>query len=93
MGIGVSLEVKADAIVLAGEGVVLALCRVLPIKFGYMKVLFDVTLVITACILSLVFTGRIQGVREGTLAAALFVGLIAKQLNLFLSRFDFKTSD
>lgn len=93
VGIGVSLEVKADAIVLAGEGVVLALCRVLPIKFGYMKVLFDVTLVITACILSLVFTGRIQGVREGTLAAALFVGLIAKQLNLFLSRFDFKTSD
>lgn len=92
VGVGVSLEVKADAIVLAGEGVVLALCKVIPIKFGYMKVLFDITLVLTACVLSIIFTGRIQGVREGTLAAALLVGMIAKQLNLLLSRFDFESS-
>lgn len=83
---GVSLEVKAGVVVLAGEGVVLAICKVLPIKFGYMKVIFDVTLVVTACILSLVFTGRLQGVREGTVAAAIMVGLIAKQLGKILSR-------
>ena len=71
---------------LAGEGVVLAICKVLPIKFGYMKVLFDVTLVVIACILSLVFTGHLQGVREGTVAAAIMVGLIAKQLGKILSR-------
>lgn len=83
---GVSLEVKAGVVVLAGEGVVLAICKVLPIKFGYMKVLFDVTLVVIACILSLVFTGHLQGVREGTVAAAIMVGLIAKQLGKILSR-------
>ena len=72
---------------LAGEGVVLAICRVLPkVKFGYMKVGFDVTLVVIACILSIVFTGRLQGVREGTVAAALLVGLIAKQLGKLLAR-------
>lgn len=81
VAVGVSLEVKADVVVLAGEGVVLALCKILPkVRFGYMKVGFDVTLVLTACILSLGFTGRIQGVGAGTLAAALLVGLIAKRI-------------
>ena len=83
---GVSLEVKAGVVVLAGEGVVLAVCKVLPVKFGYMKVGFDVTLVVIACILSFCFTGRLQGVREGTVAAAVMVGLIAKQLGRLLSR-------
>lgn len=86
VAVGVSLEVKAGVVVLAGEGVVLAICKVLPIKFGYMKVGFDVTLVAIACVLSFVFTGRLQGVREGTVAAALLVGLIAKQLGKMLSK-------
>lgn len=82
---GVSLEVKAGVVVLAGEGVVLAICKVLPkIKFGYMKVGFDVTLVVIACILSFTFTGHLQGVREGTVAAALLVGVIAKQIGKLL---------
>ena len=82
---GVSREVKAGVVVLAGEGVVLAICKVLPkIKFGYMKVGFDVTLVVIACILSFTFTGHLQGVREGTMAAALLVGLIAKQIGKLL---------
>ena len=80
VAVGVSMEVKAGLVVLAGEGVVLAICQVIPVKFGYMKVGFDVTLVVTACVLSLVFTHSLQGVREGTVAAALMVGLIAKQL-------------
>ena len=88
VAVGVSLEVKAGVVVLAGEGVVLAICKVLPVKFGYMKVGFDVTLVVTACILSLVFTGRLQGVREGTVAAVLMVGLIAKQLGKVLAKWE-----
>ena len=87
VAVGVSFEVKAGVVVLAGEGVVLAICKVLPkVKFGYMKVGFDVTLVVIACILSIVFIGRLQGVREGTVAAALLVGLIAKQLGKLLAR-------
>ena len=87
VAVGVSFEVKAGVVVLAGEGVVLAICKVLPkVKFGYMKVGFDVTLVVIACVLSIMFTGRLQGVREGTVAAALLVGLIAKQLGKLLAR-------
>lgn len=85
VAVGVSFEVKAGVVVLAGEGVVLAVCQVLPVKFGYMKVAFDVTLVATACILSVAFTGQLQGVREGTVAAAILVGLTAKQLGRLLA--------
>ena len=86
VAVGVSLEVKAGVVVLAGEGVVLAICQVLPVKFGYMKVGFDVALVVIACVLSLVFAHQLQGVREGTVAAAIMVGLIAKQLGKVLNR-------
>lgn len=89
VAVGVSFEVKAGVIVLAGEGVVLAICKVFPkVKFGYMKVGFDVTLVIIACILSFSFTGQLQGVREGTVAAALLVGMLAKQLGKLLSKWE-----
>lgn len=89
VAVGVSFEVKAGVIVLAGEGVVLAISKVFPkVKFGYMKVGFDVTLVIIACILSLSFTGQLQGVREGTVAAALLVGMLAKQLGKLLSKWE-----
>jgi uncharacterized membrane protein YczE len=78
VGIGVSLEVTADFVVVAGEGLVLAICESFHTKFGNTKILFDVTLVLTAIVLSLVFLGRLSGVREGTLAAALLVGQVSK---------------
>lgn len=84
VAVGVSIEVAANVITLAGEGLALAMCQVLPkIKFGYMKVICDSSLVVIAVILSLVFLHGLEGVREGTVAAAIFVGLIAKQLNKF----------
>ncbi|HJA92051.1 MAG TPA: YitT family protein [Candidatus Eisenbergiella merdipullorum] len=86
VGTGVSMEVTAGVVTLAGEGLVLALCRVLPVKFGNMKIAFDVTLVLTACLLSLLFLGGLHGVREGTVAAALCVGQVAKQGNKLFSR-------
>ena len=81
VAVGVSCEVTAHVVVLAGEGVVLTVCRVCPIQFGAMKVIFDVSLVALACALSFLFLGRLEGVREGTIAAALFVGILSRQLN------------
>lgn len=88
VAVGVSFEVTANVITLAGEGVILAICKVFPIKFGYMKVAFDVTLVITACLLSFIFLHKLEGVREGTVTAAILVGLIAKQSNKHLKKFE-----
>ena len=88
VAIGVSFEVAANVVTLAGEGVVLAICKVCPLKFGYMKVAFDVTLVLISCILSLIFLGGLHGVREGTIAAAVLVGLVAKEVNRPLKKFE-----
>lgn len=85
VAVGVSFEVTANVIVLAGEGVVLAVCKICPIKFGTMKVCFDVSLVLISCILSVVFLHGIYGVREGTVAAAILVGNISRQVNKYLA--------
>jgi uncharacterized membrane protein YczE/cytidylate kinase len=78
---GVSCEITAGVVTLAGEGVVLAVCHMTRMKFGYMKVIFDISLVAVASALSFCFLHRLEGVREGTLAAAMFVGLLAKRFS------------
>ncbi len=88
VAVGVAFEVKADVVMLAGEGTVDAFCKAFPIQFGNMKVAFDVALVAVACTLGVVFLGRVVGVREGTLAAAVLVGLVSKRVGRLL-RFSF----
>ena len=88
VGLGVSIEVTAWLVTTAGEGVVLAICQVAPVKFGNMKVIFDVTLVCISVVTGLVFLGRLEGVREGTVAAAICVGLLAKQFSKPLAKFE-----
>ena len=53
-----------------------------------MKVIFDISLVTLSCILSFAFLGHLQGVREGTVVAAVGVGLIARQINKRLKKFQ-----
>lgn len=87
VGVGVSFEVTANVVTLAGEGMVLAVCKVFPVPFGNAKIGFDVTLVVIAIVLSLLFLGGLYGVREGTVAAAFCVGLVARQVNRPMRRF------
>ena len=88
LGLGISLEVKADVAMVTGEYLVRILTRYIRWEFGYVKVLFDATLVIIACVLSLIFLGRIEGVREGTIVAALIVGPISHFVAPALKIFD-----
>lgn len=88
VGFGVRCEVTARVVTLAGEGVILAIVKVFSIRFSTMKILFDVTLVALACICSFVFLHGLYGVREGTLAAALLVGTVAKWLQPIMRRFE-----
>ena len=69
---------------LAGEAMVVAVCRVLHSSFPRTKIIFDVCLVVSALTLSFAAAGKIEGVREGTLAAALCVGLTVKAANKFV---------
>ena len=49
--------------------------------FPRIKVSFDVTLVALSVLLSVLFLHGLYGVREGTVAAALCVGMVSKFLN------------
>lgn len=80
VGIGVSCEVNADVVPLAGEGFSLAVCRAFSLPFPPVKVGFDCSLVAISCVLGLVGQGGLLGVREGTVAAAILVGLVSKQV-------------
>lgn len=79
--IGVVLEIKPQVAMMSAEGFVNYAARRYNKEFGKFKVIFDFTLVTVAIILSLIFTQRIEGVREGSLIAACITGYIVSFLN------------
>ena len=78
LGFGVYLEVVADVVMLPGESFVRAIVQTWNTNFGTTKILFDSSMTIIAGVLSFVFFGKLNGVREGTIIAALLVGFIAR---------------
>jgi uncharacterized membrane protein YczE len=78
LGFGVFLEVKARVIYLAGEGLVMAVVQAFKMDFGKTKIALDSLMVSLGIISSLIFFRHIAGIREGTIAAALLVGLTAR---------------
>lgn len=77
LGTGISLEVKAAVSMVTGEYLVRLISRAVKHDFGLVKVYFDVSLVLISCVISLVFLHGIEGIREGTVVAALIVGPIS----------------
>ena len=78
LGFGVYTEVLANVAMLPGESFVRAVSSTRKTEFGSTKVAFDVSLAVIAGILSLLFARRLDGIREGTIIAALLVGFIAR---------------
>lgn len=85
LGFGVYTEVLANVAMLPGESFVRAVSFTWNTEFGTTKVVFDVSLTVTAAVLSLIFSHRLDGVREGTVIAALLVGFIARLIGRKLS--------
>lgn len=77
LAIGVYLEVLANVAMLPGESFVRAISDTWNKDFSKIKVIFDVSMTVIAAILSIVFFYQLQGIREGTIIAAILVGFIA----------------
>lgn len=88
LGFGVYTEVLANVAMLPGESFVRAVSSTWKTEFGSTKVAFDVSLTVIAAALSLIFAHRLDGVREGTIIAALLVGFIARLFGRRLSFLD-----
>ena len=85
LGIGVYMEVLADVVMLPGESFVRAVVFRIHSEFGFTKVCFDVSMAVIAAVLSFLLSGHLEGVREGTIVAAVLVGFIARSIGKRLS--------
>lgn len=85
LGFGVYIEVLANVVMLPGESLVRAIVLTAKTEFGTTKVAFDVTMTVCAVILSFIFAHKLDGVREGTIVAALLVGYISRVFSRMLS--------
>ncbi len=85
LGIGVYMEVLADVVMLPGESFVRAVVFRIHSEFGFTKVCFDVSMAVIAAVLSFLLSGHLEGVREGTIVAAILVGFIARGIGKRLS--------
>lgn len=81
LGIGVFFEVKAALTYLPGEGLAMALTQTFNVEFGKTKIGTDSSLVAIGIVSSLFFLGTLEGIREGTVVAAVLVGYIVKFLH------------
>ncbi|MCU6763127.1 Uncharacterized BCR%2C YitT family COG1284 [uncultured Roseburia sp.] len=87
IGFGVSMEIRSGVLTLAVDGLVLTISKVLQAEFGKVKTIFDCCQVAIAVICSFVISHKLMGVREGTVAAAILVGMTIKLYNKKLNRF------
>lgn len=85
LGFGVYTEVLANVAMLPGESFVRAVSSTWKKEFGSTKVAFDVSITVLAALTSLILAHRLDGVREGTIIAALLVGFIARLFGRLLA--------
>ena len=79
--VGVVMEIKPKVAMMSAEGMVKYIARRRGKEFGKVKVYVDITLVAIAVIASLLFSQKIEGIREGSLIAALLTGHIVSFMN------------
>lgn len=79
LGFGIALSVIANVVMNSGEAFVKAVSDTIHKEFGNVKIVFDISCVVIAVVLSLVcFQHTIVGTREGTLIAAFCTGFVVK---------------
>ncbi|GHU86728.1 membrane protein [Spirochaetia bacterium] len=78
LAFGIHIQLRADVLINSGEGLVRAIAQKTGKPFGNIKIIFDLTLAGSACIISLFEFGMIKGLREGTLISAILVGFLTK---------------
>ena len=79
LAFGITLSVIANVVMNSGEAFVKAISDTIHKEFGTIKVVFDISCVIAAVILSLIFFDlHIEGTREGTVIAAVCTGFIVR---------------
>lgn len=86
LALGICIEVAPNVLMVPGEAIVQVLAAETKSRFGTVKVVFDVSLIGAAVLLSFLFFKRLNGVGPGTVVSAILVG---KLVNLYQARLSF----
>ena len=81
LGLGIWIQYKGGVVMLPGEAMNRAVSQVTGRRYENVKVFFDVLYILLSGIISLVFLGKLAGMREGSIIAALLIGNIIKLYN------------
>ena len=78
IALGVFLFVKANVTYIPGDGLLAVISQTFKRDFGTVKICFDCSMVTFGVVSSFLFLHKLVGVREGTILAALIVGLLVQ---------------
>ncbi len=86
LGLGIWIQFKGGVAMLPGEAMNRAFSEVTGKRYENIKIFFDVLYIAAAAVISFVFLGRLEGVREGSIIASLLVGNIIKIYNCLFGK-------
>jgi uncharacterized membrane protein YczE len=75
---------------LPGEAMNRAISEVTGKKYENIKIFFDVLYIIVAAAICFIFIGKLEGVREGSIIAAVLIGNIIKLYNSLYNKLTLK---
>ena len=81
LGFGIWIQFKGGVAMLPGEAMNRAISEVTSKKYENIKIFFDVLYIVVAAAICFIFIGKLEGVREGSIIAAVFIGNIIKLYN------------
>lgn len=81
LALGIWIQFKGGVAMLPGEAMNRAISKVTGRRYENVKIFFDIFYIAVSAVICLVFIGRLEGVREGSIIAALAVGSIIKLYN------------
>jgi uncharacterized membrane protein YczE len=81
LAFGIFLIIKANLTYLPGEGLAVAITETFKKEFGKVKIGIDSSMVILGTLSSFLLLNQLEGIREGTFAAAVLVGYMIRFYN------------
>ena len=85
LALGIWIQYKGGVAMMPGEALNRAVSQVTGKRFEDVKIVMDVLYILVAAVICLVFAGRLEGVREGSIVAALLIG---NMIRLYIRIFD-----
>ena len=81
LAFGIWVQFRGGVAMLPGEAMNRAISKVTGRRYENVKIFFDILYITLAALICLVFLGELKGVREGSVIAALSVGVIIRLFN------------